>query len=78
MRTRRLGVGVTIAAALLALGACQYPSMDQYNSLSSEVADLRARLDASEATASQAAASAAECQQVCARTDRMFQQSQQK
>ena len=52
--------------------------MDQYNSLSSEAADLRARLDASEATATQAAASAAECQQVCERTDRMFQQSQRK
>jgi hypothetical protein len=78
MRTRSLGVGVTVAAALLALSACQYPSMDQYNSLSSEVADLRARLDASEATATQAAASAAECRQVCDRTDRMFQQSQRK
>lgn len=78
MRTGGSGLGVTIAVALLALSACQYPTMDQYNSLSSEVADLRARLDASEATANQAAASAAECQQVCARTDRMFQQSQQK
>jgi hypothetical protein len=51
--------------------------MDQFNSLSSEVADLRARLDASEATAAQPA-SAAECRQICDRTDRMFQQNQRK
>jgi outer membrane murein-binding lipoprotein Lpp len=78
MRTGGSGLGVTIAVAVVALSACQYPTMDQYNSLSSEVADLRARLDAREATANQAAASAAECRQMCERTDRMFQQSQRK
>jgi hypothetical protein len=72
-----LGVGVTIVAALLALGACQYPSMD-HRSLSSEVADLGPRLHASEATATQAAVSAAGSQQVCERTDRVFQQSRRK
>jgi hypothetical protein len=65
---------VAIVAALLALGAGQHPSMNQYDSRSSEAR----RPPCQRSRATQTAASAAECQQMYARTDRVFRQSQRK
>jgi hypothetical protein len=78
MMTTSLRIGLTVAAATFALGACQTPTMEDFNALKSEVASLQSRVSAVETTATGAAAAADECQQVCERADRMFQQSMRK
>lgn len=78
MRTRTLGTALTVAGALFALSACETPTMEDFNSLRSEVASLESRVSAAEARANEAAAAADECTQVCERTDRMFQESLRK
>jgi len=78
MRTRTLATALSVVGALFALSACETPSMDDFNSLRNQVANLESRVSAAEARADEAAAAAAECRQVCERTDRMFQQSLRK
>jgi hypothetical protein len=78
MKLRTLGTALTLAGAMFALGACETPTMEDFNSLRSQVADLESRVTASETRANEAAAAANECTQVCERTDRMFQQSLRK
>lgn len=67
-------------AALLMLSACVSP--DEVASLDNRVGELENRLDAAEARSSQLEAAAnqctATCQDVEARTERMFQQSMTK
>jgi hypothetical protein len=75
---RSLSLGLTIAGALALLSACQTPTMEDFNSLRSEVASLQSRVSAAEARANEAATAAGQCQQVCERADRMFQQSTRK
>jgi hypothetical protein len=75
---RSLSLGLTVAGALAALSGCQTPTMEDFNSLRSEVTSLEARVSAAEARANEAAAAADQCQQVCERADRMFQQSLRK
>jgi len=68
------------AAALLMLSACVSP--DEVSSLDTRVGELESRLNAAEARSSQLEAAAnqctATCQDVEARTQRMFQQSMTK
>ena len=78
MRIRALGSALTVAGALFALSACETPTMDDFNSLRSQVANLESRVSAAEARANEASTAAAECRQVCERTDRMFQESLRK
>ena len=78
MRMRSLSLALTVAGALVALSACQTPTMEDFNGLRSEVASLQSRVSAAEARANEAAAAAGECRQVCERADRMFQQSLRK
>jgi len=79
-RTKTLKVGLAGAAALLMLSACVSP--DEVSSLDSRVGELESRLNAADARASQLEAAAnqctATCQDVEARTERMFQQSMTK
>ncbi len=79
-KTRMLKVNLAGAAALLMLGACTSP--DEIASLDSRVGALESRLAAADARASQMEAAAnqctATCQDVEARTERMFQQSMTK
>jgi hypothetical protein len=78
MRMRSLSLALTVAGALAALSACETPSMEDFNALRSDVTSLEARVSAAEARANEAAASASQCQQVCERADRMFQQGLRK
>jgi Alanine-zipper, major outer membrane lipoprotein len=81
-RTKTLKVGLAGVAALLMLSACQTVTPDDLSRVESEVADLRARLDAADASAARATAAAAQCTETCeantARVDRMFQESLRK
>jgi BMFP domain-containing protein YqiC len=76
-KTRTIKVGLAGAAAVLMLSACTSP--DEISSLDNRVGALESRLDAADARASQMEAAAnqctATCQDVEARTERMFQQS---
>jgi Alanine-zipper, major outer membrane lipoprotein len=80
--TRQLRLGVMVSAALVLLGACQTVTPDDLSRVENEVADLRARLDAAEASTAQSTAAAARCTETCeantARVDRMFQESMRK
>lgn len=78
MRTRTLPTALTVVGVLFALSACETPSMDDFNSLRNQVANLESRVSAAEARADEATAAANECTQVCERTDRMFQESLRK
>ena len=78
MRMRSLSLALTAAGALVLLSACETPTMEDFNSLRSEVASLQSRVSAAEARANEAATAASQCQQVCERADRMFQQSLRK
>jgi hypothetical protein len=75
---RSLSSALTAAGALAVLSGCQTPTMEDFNSLRSEVASLQSRVSAAEARANEAATAASQCQQVCERADRMFQQSTRK
>lgn len=80
--TRMLRFALTFSAALAILGACQTVTPEDLSRVENEVADLRARLDAAEASATQSTAAAARCTETCeantARVDRMFQESLRK
>ena len=78
MRMRSFGLALTVAGAVAALSACETPTMEDFNSLQSEVASLESRVSAAEARANESATAASECRQVCERTDRMFQQNLRK
>jgi hypothetical protein len=81
-KAKTVWVGLTVAAALLALGACQSVTPDEMNSLENRVAALESRANAAEARASQLEAAANQCTTTCQdveqRAERMFQQSQMK
>jgi uncharacterized protein YcfL len=72
--------GLTVTAALLMLGACVSP--DEVSSLDNRVAALESRVNAAEARATAAETAASQCTTTCqdvqARTQRMFQQSMTK
>jgi outer membrane murein-binding lipoprotein Lpp len=78
MSTRPWGAALTVAGALFALSACDTPSRNDFDSLSSQVNNLESRVTAAEASAAQSAAAADECSQVCTRAETMFQQSTRK
>lgn len=78
MRMRSFSVALMVAGALAGLSACETPTMEDFNSLRSEVSSLEARVSAAEARANEAATAAGQCQEVCERADRMFQQSLRK
>jgi outer membrane murein-binding lipoprotein Lpp len=77
---KTLTAGLGAAAALFLLSGCVSP--DEVSSLDTRVGELEQRLDASEARASQLEAAASQCTSTCeeveARTQRMFQQSMTK
>jgi hypothetical protein len=77
---RAITVALGAGAALLMLSACVSP--DEVASLDNRVGELESRLNAADARASQLEAAAnqctATCQDVEARSERMFQQSQTK
>jgi hypothetical protein len=79
-KTRTVTAGLTVAAALLMLGACQ--SSTQMDDLERRVGVLEGQADSASARASQMEAAAnqctATCQEVEARANRMMQQSQMK
>jgi outer membrane murein-binding lipoprotein Lpp len=75
---KSLSIVLTVAGAVALLSACETPTMEDFNSLQSEVSNLEARVSAAEARTNEAAAAADQCQQVCERTDRMFQESLRK
>jgi hypothetical protein len=75
---RRFGLAVTVAGALGALSACETPTLEDFNTLEGRVSDLESQVSAAEARANDAAASADQCQQMCQRADRMFQQGLRK
>jgi hypothetical protein len=73
------GAALMVAGALFALSGCETPSPDDdFDTLSSQVSNLESRVTAVEASASEAATTADQCSQVCARTESMFQQSLRK
>jgi uncharacterized protein DUF3359 len=83
LKTRTVTAGLTLAAAMLMLGACQTSTS------SKEIADLDRRVGVLEGQANNASARAsqmeaaanqctASCQEVQARAQRMFQQSMTK
>ena len=78
MRMQTVSLALTIAGALALLSACETPTMEDFNSLRSEVSSLESRVSAAEARANEAATAASQCQQVCERADRMFQQGLRK
>ena len=78
MRMKTVSLALTIAGALALLSACETPTMEDFNSLRSEVSSLESRVSAAEAWANEAATAASQCQQVCERADRMFQQGLRK
>jgi hypothetical protein len=75
---RSFGLALTVVGALGALSACETPTREQFNTLQNRVTSLESQVSAAEARANQAASSADQCQQVCARADRMFQQGLRK
>jgi hypothetical protein len=79
-KTQALKTGLTVAAALLMLGACVSP--DEVSSLDNRVTALESRANAAEsrATAMESAANqcTATCQEVQARASRLMQQSMTK
>jgi hypothetical protein len=79
-KTKALAAGLCGAAALLVLGACTSP--DEVAGLDDRVGELERRLDAADARASQLEAAANQCTATCedveARSQRMFQQSMTK
>ena len=79
-KAKTLKAGLGAAAALLLLSACVSP--DEVSSLDTRVGELEQRLDAAEARASSLEAAANQCTSTCeeveARTQRMFQQSMTK
>jgi hypothetical protein len=78
MRTRSFGLVLTVAGTLAVLSAGETPTMENFNTLESRVANLEAQVSAAEGRANEAAAAADQCQQVCERADRMFQQNLRK
>jgi hypothetical protein len=78
MQMRRFGLVLTVAGALAVLSACDTPTRADFNALRSEVTSLEARVSAAETRSNEAAASASQCQEVCQRADRMFQQGLRK
>jgi hypothetical protein len=77
-RTKSFGLALTVAGALGVLSACETPTRADFNTLENRVANLESQVSAAEARANDAAASAGQCQQVCERADRMFQQGLRK
>jgi hypothetical protein len=79
-KTRTVAAGLSVAAALLMLSACQ--SSNDYSELDRRVTDLESRADAASTRASEMEAAAnqctASCQEVQVRAQRMFQQSMTK
>jgi hypothetical protein len=79
-KTRTIAAGLSVAATLLMLSACQ--SSNEYSELNDRVGALESRVDAADARASQMEAAANQCTASCqaaeARSSRMFQQSQTK
>ena len=79
-RTGTIKAGLAGAAALLMLSACVSP--DEVASLNNRVSALESRVAAAETKANQADAAASQCTTTCqdveARTQRMFQQSMTK
>jgi hypothetical protein len=80
--TGTLRVGLTMAAALVMLGACQTVTQDDLARVESEVAGLRTQVDAANSKAADAQAAAAHCTEVCQATQekaqRMYEQSLRK
>jgi hypothetical protein len=75
---RSFGLALTVVGALGALSACETPTREQFNTLQNRVASLESQVSAAQTRANDAAASAGQCQQVCERADRMFQQGVRK
>ena len=79
-KTRTVAAGLSMAAALLLLSACQ--SSTEYSELDRRVTDLESRADAASTRATEMEAAAnqctATCQEVQVRAQRAFQQSQMK
>lgn len=79
-KAKTVKAGLAGAAALLMLSACVSP--DEVSSLDSRVGALEQQMSAAEARASQLEAAANQCTATCedveARTQRMFQQSMTK
>ena len=77
LKTPTVTAGLSVAAALLMLSACQ--SRNEDSSLDDRVGALESRADAAEGRASQMEAAAnqcsATCQEVEMRAERMLQQS---
>jgi hypothetical protein len=78
MRMTSLSLALTVGGTLAMLSACDTPTRADFNALRSDVTSLEARVSAAETRANEAAASASQCQQVCERADRMFQQGLRK
>jgi len=78
MSTRSWGAALTVAGALFALSACDTPSRNDFDSLSSQVNNLESRVTAAESSSAEAAAAADQCSQVCSRAESTFQQSTRK
>ena len=80
MKAKTLKVGLVGAAALLMLSACVSP--DEVASLDQRVSTLESRIGAAEGRAQAAEAAAGQCTATCqdveARSQRMFQQSMTK
>ena len=81
-KTRTIAAGLSVAAALLMLSACQSSARNEYSELDRRVTDLESRADAASTRASQMESAAnqctATCQEVQVRAERAFQQSQTK
>ena len=79
-KTRTIAAGLSVAAALLMLSACQ--SSNEYSELDTRVTNLESRADAASTRATEMEAAAnqctATCQEVEVRAQRAFQQSQTK
>jgi Alanine-zipper, major outer membrane lipoprotein len=80
--TGTLRVGLTIAAALFTLSACQSVTKDDLARVEDEVASLRTQVDAANAKAADAQTAASQCTQTCQetqeKTQRMYEQSLRK
>ncbi len=80
--TKTLRIGLTVAASLVMLSACETTTPDEFSQLENDVASLDARLDAAEASSANAQAAASQCTDVCRATEekaaRMYQQSLRK
>ena len=80
--TRTLRLGLTLAAALVMLSACETVTRDDLARVESEVTSLRTEVDGANAKAADAQAAAAQCTQTCQatqeKTQRMYEQSLRK